>query len=194
MTKELSITELLKMAAEAGVNLPHSTNTNATIDFPATTPKLKHTKGNLLDLAEAGEYNIIVQGCNCFHTMGSGIAREIRTRYPHAYDADCMQTIKGDRDKVGKFSIALGKQFNIINAYTQYSFNAAGKNVDVFEYAGFQTILDTLALQYPGCKFGFPYIGMGLAGGDKVRIMAMLENFAQKVTATNGSATLVEFG
>lgn len=159
-----------------------------------TPAKLKHTKGNLLDLAEAGKYNIILHGCNCFHTMGSGIAREIRARYPHAYDADCMQTAKGDRDKVGKFSIALGKQFTIINAYTQDGFNASGKNVDVFEYAGFQTILDTLACRYPGCKFGVPYIGMGLAGGDKIRILAMLEVFAQKVTATNGSVTLVEFG
>ena len=49
---------------------------------------LKHTKGNLIDLAEAGEFNIIVHGCNCFETMGSGIAREIHDRYPAAFDAD----------------------------------------------------------------------------------------------------------
>ena len=28
---------------------------------------LKHTKGNLLDLAEQGQFDIIVQGCNCYH-------------------------------------------------------------------------------------------------------------------------------
>ena len=44
---------------------------------------LKHTKGNLLDLAEAGLFDVVVQGCNCFNTMGGGIAREIRERYPH---------------------------------------------------------------------------------------------------------------
>jgi hypothetical protein len=32
---------------------------------------LQHTKGNLLDLAEAGEFDIIVQGCNCFNAMGA---------------------------------------------------------------------------------------------------------------------------
>lgn len=31
---------------------------------------LKHTKGNLIDLAEAGEFDVVVQGCNCFNTMG----------------------------------------------------------------------------------------------------------------------------
>ena len=54
----------------------HYTNTDNPVDFPATA--LKHTKGNLLDLAEAGEFDIVVQGCNCFNTMGGGIAREIR--------------------------------------------------------------------------------------------------------------------
>ena len=43
-------------------------------------------------------------------------------------------------------------------------------------------------------NFGFPYIGMGLAGGDSKRIIAMLENFAAKITELGGTVTLVEFG
>jgi hypothetical protein len=35
---------------------------------------------------------------------------------------------------------------------------------------------------------------MGLAGGDKKRILAMIEDFAKKVSAQGGSVTLVEFG
>ena len=42
-------------------------------------------------------------------------------------------------------------------------------------------------------RFGFPLIGMGLAGGDKERIMAMLEDFSRRVEAKGGSVTLVEF-
>ena len=49
---------------------------------------LKHTKGNLIDLAEQGEFDVIVHGCNCQNTMGSGIAKEIKERYPLAYRAD----------------------------------------------------------------------------------------------------------
>jgi hypothetical protein len=36
-------------------------------------------------------------------------------------------------------------------------------------------------------------IGMGLAGGDKERILTMMDNFSQKVESQGGSVTLVEF-
>jgi len=159
---------------------------------------LKHAKGNLIDMAEAGQFNIIVQGCNCFNTMGSGIAKEIRMRYPDAYVVD----IEYSRDfndisnykKLGNYSVMLGKQFNIVNCYTQYRFNSGGKNEDVFEYAAFELILRKLVHQYPGCSFGLPYIGCGLAGGDKARIIELITDFAKNIEKTGGSVTLVEFG
>jgi hypothetical protein len=63
---------------------------------------------------------------------------------------------------------------------------------DVFEYTAFQLILEKL-LRLGAVRFGFPYIGMGLAGGDKDVIMAMIENFADQVSTQGGSVTLVEF-
>jgi len=154
---------------------------------------LKHAKGNLIDMAEKGHFHIIVHGCNCFNTMGSGIAHEIRIRYPEAYEADTQYGRAGDYNKLGNYSVMLGKRFNIINAYTQYRFNTKDKIEDVFEYTSFEMILQKLAHQYPHCNFGFPYIGMGLAGGNKEKIIAMLEDFAKKVSIQGGSATLVEF-
>lgn len=153
---------------------------------------MRHVKGNLLKLAAAGEFNVIVQGCNCFCTMGSGIAREIRETHPEAYEVD-LKTIKGDYNKLGTYTVMLGKRFNIINAYTQYGFNSGGANEDVFEYTSFAMILQKLAHEYPTCKFGFPRIGQGLAGGDPTRIMSMLSDFSDKIEATGGSVTLVEF-
>lgn len=157
--------------------------------------KMKTVKGNLIDLAEQGEFNIVVQGCNCFETMGSGIAREIKARYPTAYEADIKYSHAGDYNKLGCFSVMPGKRFNIVNAYTQYGFNRDGSDTDVFEYDSFKLILKKLAYIYPGAHFGFPYIGMGLAGGDKDRIIGMLESFAKAIdkAAAGGSVTLVEF-
>ena len=153
---------------------------------------LKKIKGNLIDLAEQGEFNVIVQGCNCFETMGKGIAREIRERYPHAYYADLKYSSAGDYNKLGNYSVMVGTQFSIVNAYTQYGF---ARDRDVFEYASFELILQKLAHAYPSGKFGFPYIGCGLAGGDQDHIVAMLEAFARKIdhAAAGGAVTLVEF-
>ena len=147
---------------------------------------LKHTKGDLLTMAEAGDFDVIVHGCNCFNTMGSGIARQVRSQYPMAWEED-QKTERGDMFKLGCFTSAHTGKFIIINAYTQYGTSLNGE--DVFEYASFEIILKKLAYTYSGRKFGLPYIGMGLAGGDKDRIMAMIYDFARNV-----DVTLVEFG
>jgi O-acetyl-ADP-ribose deacetylase (regulator of RNase III) len=154
---------------------------------------LKHTKGNLLDLAEQGQFDIIVQGCNCFNTMGGGIAREIRERYPAAALFD-NETEKGDYNKLGNYTVVYPEftngKFMIVNAYTQYNMS---QGTDVFEYTAFQLILEKLTFAFPGKRIGLPYIGMGLAKGNKERIMAMLENFAERVSAQGGTVTLVEY-
>lgn len=149
------------------------------------------TTGNLIDLAEAGHFDVIVQGCNCQNTMGSGLAKEIRTRYPQAYHADYEASTTG-MNKPGEYSgVRLGNKFWIINAYTQFHYLPRG--IDHFEYEGFQRILDHLHKEFPKCRFGLPYIGMGLAGGDSTRILPMIENFATLVTLGGGSVTLVEY-
>jgi O-acetyl-ADP-ribose deacetylase (regulator of RNase III) len=174
---------------------PHYTNTSNPIDFPE--PALIKVKGNLLDMADAGEFDIIIQGCNCFNTMGAGLAPQIARRYPAAQDADSV-TVRGSIGKLGNWTMAWSSEhdpeqraFKIINAYTQYETSKQGE--DVFEYAAFELILRKLAHEYGRHRFGLPYIGMGLAGGDRRRIMALIENFAQEISAKGGSVTLVEF-
>ena len=156
---------------------------------------LKHTKGNLLDLAEAGDFDIVIQGCNCFNTMGGGIAREIRERYPHVAKADSF-TLRGDYNKLGSYSSAVvdtrtDHSFLIVNAYTQFDMSTGE---DVFEYTAFELILQKIVRLWGNYSIGLPYIGMGLAGGDKERIIPMIERFAEQVSAKGGTVTLVEFG
>lgn len=153
-------------------------------------------KGNLLDLAEAGEFDIIVQGCNCFNAMGGGIAKEIAMRYPNVAEVDA-QTIRGDYNKLGNYTMASvvvpnKKPFTVINAYTQYS-TSRGPGNDVFEYVAFELILQKLAAKFGEHRFGFPYIGMGLAQGDSEKILWQLRGFDIEVEKQGGSVTLVEF-
>ncbi len=170
-------------------------NTNIGSNENTGIKMLNKVKGNLLDMAENGDFNIIVQGCNCFNVMGAGIARQIAERYPNVRDAD-LETTKGSIGKLGNwtagFVMAEKHRFIVINAYTQYGTSADGS--DVFEYDSFAVILRKLVHEYGSSRFGFPYIGMGLAGGDKKRILGMLENFAQEISAKGGSVSLVEFG
>ena len=151
---------------------------------------LQHKKGNLLDLAEAGEFDIVIQGCNCFNTMGGGIAREIRERYPMAVLAD-NETEKGDYNKLGNYNTAFTGKFLIVNAYTQYNMS---RGTDVFEYAAFELILQKICHKYGTKRIGLPYIGMGLASGSKNIIVEQIENFALNVSERGGMVTLVEFG
>ena len=155
---------------------------------------LKHKKGNLLDLAEAGEFDVVVQGCNCFNTMGGGIAREIRERYPAAALFD-NETEKGDYNKLGNYTLVYPEftngKFLIVNAYTQYNMS---QGTDVFEYVAFELILQKLIHAYGDKRIGLPYIGMGLAGGNAGIILDMIAEFAYSVASKGGSVTLVEFG
>jgi O-acetyl-ADP-ribose deacetylase (regulator of RNase III) len=155
---------------------------------------LKHVDGNLLTLAENGDFDVVIQGCNCFCAMGGGIAREIRERYPHVAEADA-KTGLGDYNKLGNYTKAIVKgedehSFFIINAYTQYNMSTGD---DVFEYVAFALILQKIERLYGNYAIGLPYIGMGLANGNKHIIMEMIEEFAVAVHKKGGSVTLVQF-
>lgn len=62
-------------------------------------------KGNAVKLAKQKPNSAFAHGCNCFNTMGKGMAVEVRTTYPDMYYVDC-KTKKGDRNKLGTFTCA----------------------------------------------------------------------------------------
>ena len=127
---------------------------------------MKTRTGDLLELALQGEFDVIAHGCNCFHTMGAGIARQIAMRFPEAYEAD-KQTSHGDHEKLGTISTAEidrdDARFVIVNAYTQFNFRGRGPKVD---YDAVSACFSVVADRYAGRRIGYPLIGAGLAGGD----------------------------
>jgi len=127
--------------------------------------------GNIIDLAENGDLDVIVHGCNCFCTMGKGLAWEIRQRYPEAYEADCF-TPKGDISKLGGYSwvrvlAPSGYPFLIINAYTQYKYGDFGPNRPRHvDYNAISSVFKLMAQTMKYLRIGYPKIGAGLGGGD----------------------------
>lgn len=147
---------------------------------------LKHLKGDLFTFAEAGLFDAVIHGCNAQGVMGSGIAKTVKTKYPGAFEV-----YRNSKMLPGTWSVWFGPKFGIINAITQDRYLPRGK--DHFEYDAFKDILESLLLTFPDRDWGIPYIGMGLAGGDSSRILDILEDFASKVSDTQGSVTLVEY-
>ena len=90
-------------------------------------------RGDLIKLALRGDFDVIVHGCNCFCTMGAGIALAIKSTFPDAYQAD-LKTSKGDRSKLGSYSTATiqsqNHQLMVVNAYTQYHYRGPGNKAD----------------------------------------------------------------
>lgn len=123
---------------------------------------LYYVENDLLNAFEHGDFDAIVHGCNCFHTMGAGIAGQIKNRFFMAYQAD-LKTEFGDWTKMGTYSKAEFTFGDLINGYTQFRPGRMPVN-DL--YANIRTLFTTLNKDYAGKIIGVPKIGCGIAGGD----------------------------
>ena len=63
--------------------------------------KTEHIVGDILDFPN--DIDIVVHGCNTLNIFGSGIAKQIKDRYPEVYEAD-TSAHKLKHNKLGYFS------------------------------------------------------------------------------------------
>lgn len=142
----------------------------------------------MIEMAKRGEFDVIVHGCNCFCTMGAGIAKGIKEAFPAAFEADAA-TRRGDRGKLGSCTFAEidldGSLLVVVNAYTQFDYRGSGPKVD---YHAVRSCFAWIKTNYSGKRIGFPKIGAGLAGGDWTRIAAIIDE-----EIAGEEAVLVEF-
>lgn len=145
--------------------------------------------GDLIQLARQGEFDVIGHGCNCFCTMGAGIAVAMKNTFGcDKYNFESIE-YKGAYNKLG---VIEGKKFNVstksilpenysgtctqelkypltvLNCYTQFHY---GKNhIDGIQnplnYTALKMCLDKINYYYKGLRIGLPKIGCGLAGGE----------------------------
>lgn len=136
---------------------------------------MKTTQGDLILLAQKGYFDVIVHGCNCFNTMGAGIAKAIRDNFPASFIAD-QQTARGDKSKLGTITIAetdiAEGRLTIVNGYTQYAYGRNGQKVD---YEALRQVFKRVKEVFSGQRIGYPAIGAGLAGGDWQTIARIID-------------------
>ena len=105
---------------------------------------ITEVKADILDLinkaSENKALNVLVQSCNCFNTMGKGLAKAISTAYPEVAKAD-NATKAGDKSKLGTYSYARVKENVVIaNVYSQYNYGW----LNPLDYNGRQTDYEAL--------------------------------------------------
>lgn len=135
---------------------------------------IKYHIGDLLE----SDCTVIAHGCNCFHTMGSGMAKSISDKWPEVYVADC-HTEWGVRDKLGLFSacqVAGGPL--VYNLYTQFRYGRDKQHTeyDAVERAfhNMRTDLWTMGLLQT-CKLGTYRLGCVRGGGDWLIVSGIID-------------------
>lgn len=125
--------------------------------------------------------DVIVHGCNCFHTFGSGIAKQIKEQYNGAYLKDINDSKFANKEKLGSYTKYItqnkhyDKNITIINAYTQY--NYGNKNIMYADYDAIKKVMIRIKDNVsPLSKIGMPKIGCGLANGDWKIVSKIIED------------------
>ncbi len=141
---------------------------------------IKYKIGDLIQAAKCGEVNVIAHCCNCFNTMGAGIAPQIKSNFPYAWEAD-QETSRGDPKKLGTISVGIAEEQDfaedfapdVFNLYGQFGFNKRNSGGRDLDYNAIFDALSAMVSQLEEweadkslTQIGLPLIGCGLAGGD----------------------------
>lgn len=157
----------------------------------------KEVQGDLITLAKQGEFDVIAHGCNCFCTMGAGIAPQMAEAFGcDEYPWEAEEFI-GDMNKLGCIEAGYltwnGGELRkstpndlytgdvhiiVVNAYTQYSLGRNHQNGKLapLDYQALTLCMRKLNHAFKGKHIGLPQIGCGLAGGDWDRVKDIIQS------------------
>lgn len=132
---------------------------------------------DIFEEAKSGRYKVFMHSCNCFCTMGTGIAKGVKEHWPEAYEADC-KTTKGDFSKIGSFTKALAHDVPNLEIYNLYTQCRYGRDKRYVNYGALSAAL--FNVDYHVDK-SFPIItyplSCGTAGGSWEIVSEIMEFF-----------------
>lgn len=153
--------------------------------------KFNEVEGNLIVKALKGDFDVVVHGCNCFCTMGAGIAPHMAKNFGCDVFPLEHEDYRGDINKLGQIDydvtlLTSGKPLIAVNAYTQYGFGdkyTEGSSQPLNYYA-LALCLQKLNKTFKGKHIGMPLIGCGLAGGNWEVVKELIIKNMPDVTVT----------
>ena len=118
--------------------------------------------GDIVELFETGDYDVLIHGANCQSTMRSGVAKALVDRWPKILEQDKVYT---KCPKLGKYSLAIEEEGWIVNAYTQEYYGYDGKRY--VSYDAIDEVFKLLAHDLPeNYRIIYPMIGSKRGGGE----------------------------
>jgi O-acetyl-ADP-ribose deacetylase (regulator of RNase III) len=148
-------------------------------------------KGDLIELAKSKTFDVIAHGCNCQSVMGAGIAPLMADAF--GCDQYPLELLGPNDYKLGlidfKHIMMISgvavvieaptyKHFTVVNAYTQLSPRIPDPETGIpLSYRALKEALALIEklLGGKGVKLGLPWIGCGLARGDKALVLAIIK-------------------
>lgn len=165
--------------------------------------EVKKVKGNIIDMIERGEITATAHGCNCFHTMGSGIAKTFNEYTDGKLLEADKQTVYGDINNLGNYTSIDFNGVKFFNIYSQYIHAGQFKgNRDGLVYVNWVAVSNALfnvvteLSKNDDSVLALPYIGCGLAGGEEESLIAILDEISECEELFEGgklTILLVEF-
>ena len=141
---------------------------------------MKIIKGDIITMAEKGDFDVLVHGCNCFNNMNSGFAKRVSKSFPVASIID-SRTGYGKKHKLGNYSGCLvdlrefdyrnRKKIYIINAYIQYTLGNGAQ----LDYLALTKVFKKIKVDLKGFKIAFPLIGFGLSNYSNTKVFKIIE-------------------
>jgi len=153
--------------------------------------------GDLIELALASVFDVVAHGCNCFNTMGAGIALQMAKTFGCDKFQKENQFYKGKIDKLGTIDykkyywdertneifqsgdiLDLGaNRLFVVNAYTQFMYgtNHTDGVSKPLDYEALTLCLRKINHTFKGKHIGLPQIGAGIAAGDWNRIKTIIQ-------------------
>ena len=140
--------------------------------------EIVHKIGNLLD----AQTNVIAHQVNCQGAMGSGVAKQIRDKWPRVYDSYvsyCYDYIACTRELLGECQLVqINDNQHVANLFGQNYYGRDGKRYT--SYDGIYDALTSLAAQMTDNKMeslALPYnMSSCLGGADWKVILTMIES------------------
>lgn len=176
---------------------------NTAIGKDLNNNKMNYVKGDLIDLALNGEFDVITHGCNCWNNMRSGIAVPM-SRLFDVHEFPQEQRGRGDYNKLGTIEYQVryidtdnkrvyrtedrGKELYVVNSYTQYSpgRHVHGPDNIPLDYEALRMCFRKIDFVFgkKGLHLGIPQIGAGLALGEWDRIEKIIDEECKNIKVT----------